>query len=94
MDIVSSNSQVVFKCVQLILRDPKCTKKISPTSSHHNHQSELFINAVWSHAFMLFTLNSDPTIQMSQQKLWLKLANIFQILADRRDAQCSDLLQG
>ncbi len=40
MDMVSNNTQVGCGDAQLVLRGPKCAKKISPTSLHHHHQPE------------------------------------------------------
>lgn len=42
MDIVSSNSQVVFKCVQLILRDPSVPRKYHP----HHHTTTTSLNCL------------------------------------------------
>ncbi len=66
---------------QLVLRGPKCAKKISPT---HHYTTTTSLNrwdkAGWIHAFMFFTSNSDSTIWMSQQKSRLiRRGNVFKI---------------
>ncbi len=65
---------------QLVLRVPKCAKKISLTPLHHHHQPEPLRQGRMIHAFMFFTANSDPSIWMSQQK-WrlIRPGNIFLI---------------
>ncbi len=65
----SNNTQVgcLNDTVGTQMLGPKCAKKISPTPLH---QPELLIqgrNGMAYMAFVLFTLNTDPTIQMSQQ---------------------------
>ncbi len=65
---------------QLVLRGPKCAKKISLTPLHHHHQPEPLRQGRMIHAFMFFTANSDPSIWMSQQKSRLiRPGNVFLI---------------
>lgn len=60
----------------LLLRSPKCAKKLSPTPLHHHQQPQ----QPEHHAFMLFRPDSDPAIWMLKQKSRLiGLGNIFSI---------------
>lgn len=48
--------------VHLVLRRPRCAKKISTTLLQHHQQPEPSIKDTWIHAFMLVMANSDSTI--------------------------------
>lgn len=53
-------------------------------------QPELLIQAGWSHAFMLFTSYSDPTVRMSPQKSRLKRCfNAFLFCSSGETLKCS-----
>ncbi len=57
-----------LNAAHLVPRGLKCTRNVSPTPFHHQHQLEPLIQGGMVHAFMLITPNSDPTIWMSPQK--------------------------
>ncbi len=66
---------------QLVLKGPKCAKKISPP---HHYTTTTSLNrwdkAGWIHAFMFFTPNSDSTIWTLKQKSRLiRPGNVFPI---------------
>ncbi len=65
---------------QLVLKGPKCAKKISPTPLHHHHQPEPLRQGRMIHAFMFFTPNSNPTIWTLKQKSRLiRTGNVYPI---------------
>ncbi len=53
---------------QLVLRGPKCAKKISPTPLHHHHQPELLKQG-----------RMDPCFHVLYAKLWLYHLNAAEI---------------
>ncbi len=93
---------------QLVLRGPKCAKKISPT--HYTTTTSLnhWDKAGWIHAFMFFKPNSEPPPQKNRDsseqatffqssivQFWWACANCslhFLFLADRSGTRCGLLL--
>ncbi len=60
----------------MVLRSPKCGKKISLTLLHH-HQPEPLRQDRMIHAFMFFTPNSDPNIWIKSRLI--RPGNVFSI---------------
>ncbi len=64
IDMVSNYSGRLWRLnkAQLVLRGPKCAKKISPTPLHHHQQPEPLRQGRMDPSFMFFTLRQILTL--------------------------------